>query len=378
MAVTQFSTENLGGNSVERNDIDISTSGQALITKVIAGTNISITSTGVDAGTGDVTISAGTTGLDLNNNTYIRFRNQANTAWLTGMNLGTDNNIHFATGVGTATFDAIYTLINTGSAWIAGLNVGGTVINTSNNSLGFAQVNAGNNSYYSLIKLDNTDTVILGSGGAGIAPVKIPNLAGTGDRMVVADSTGLLKTQAIPSGSGGSSASNRTIYYQDYSSTNTFTLAATPTKIYEVTVNNIYESTNYNVVAYTWTPGTNTITITDTLKLGDKIRFDVELSAVTQTVTSFTRYINTISSDQTAGAATGADYVYYVSGGNTLTLPTAVGNTNRYTIMRTGTSTCYIATTASQLINGQASPLTLTVQYASVDLMSDGTNWYIH
>lgn len=46
--------------SIQRADIDITTSGQALITKVIAGTNINISSTGSDAGTGDVTINATT------------------------------------------------------------------------------------------------------------------------------------------------------------------------------------------------------------------------------------------------------------------------------------------------------------------------------
>ena len=55
MAATQLSSNEIG--SVQRNDFDIITSGQAVITKIIAGTNHSITSTGVDPGTGDVTIN---------------------------------------------------------------------------------------------------------------------------------------------------------------------------------------------------------------------------------------------------------------------------------------------------------------------------------
>lgn len=58
MAGTQFNTDNLGSSSVTRADCDTTNTGQAVITKVIAGTNVSISSTGVDAGTGDVTVSA--------------------------------------------------------------------------------------------------------------------------------------------------------------------------------------------------------------------------------------------------------------------------------------------------------------------------------
>lgn len=55
MGRTQLTTREIG--SVQRNDFDTTTSGQAVITKAVAGTNISLSSTGADAGTGDVTIS---------------------------------------------------------------------------------------------------------------------------------------------------------------------------------------------------------------------------------------------------------------------------------------------------------------------------------
>jgi hypothetical protein len=58
MAITQATTRQLGSAAVNKDDIDVSTTTKALITKVIAGTNITISSTGVDAGTGDVTINA--------------------------------------------------------------------------------------------------------------------------------------------------------------------------------------------------------------------------------------------------------------------------------------------------------------------------------
>lgn len=55
MARTLLSSREIG--SVQRNDLDTTTTTQAIIAKVIAGTNISLSSTGVDAGTGDVTIN---------------------------------------------------------------------------------------------------------------------------------------------------------------------------------------------------------------------------------------------------------------------------------------------------------------------------------
>ena len=95
------------------------------------------------------------------------------------------------------------------------------------------------------------------------------------------------------------------------------------------------------------------------------------------TVTGFTRSVNVVSIATAAGNAAGTDYVYLVSGTTTITLPTAVGNTNRYTIKRSGAGVVSIATTSSQTIDGSSSPITINVQYVSIDLISNGTNWEI-
>ena len=44
--------------SVSRSDLNTTTVGQAVVAKIVQGTGISISSTGADSGTGDVTISA--------------------------------------------------------------------------------------------------------------------------------------------------------------------------------------------------------------------------------------------------------------------------------------------------------------------------------
>lgn len=88
------------------------------------------------------------------------------------------------------------------------------------------------------------------------------------------------------------------------------------------------------------------------------------------------RSINNISINTTAGASASTDYVYLISGTTTLTLPTAVGNTNRYTLKNTGINTVTINTTSSQTIDGSTS-ITMAVRYTAVDVISDGTNWNI-
>lgn len=62
MPRTTLTGRQISDGSVQFADIDTVTSGQALITKIVAGTNINITSTGVDPGTGNVTINASVSG----------------------------------------------------------------------------------------------------------------------------------------------------------------------------------------------------------------------------------------------------------------------------------------------------------------------------
>ena len=57
MSRTQLTGNQIGDGSVQRHDLDSTTSGQSVIKKLIAGSGVSIVSTGADSGTGDVTIS---------------------------------------------------------------------------------------------------------------------------------------------------------------------------------------------------------------------------------------------------------------------------------------------------------------------------------
>lgn len=67
------------------------------------------------------------------------------------------------------------------------------------------------------------------------------------------------------------------------------------------------------------------------------------------------------------------------SGGSlTLTLPTAASNTNLYVIKKIDSSsnTVTIDTTSSQTIDG-GSTAVIRVQYASISLVSNGSNWFV-
>jgi hypothetical protein len=84
--------------------------------------------------------------------------------------------------------------------------------------------------------------------------------------------------------------------------------------------------------------------------------------------------INTPTND-TAGSDSMTDYVYFLTGSNTLTLPTAVGNTNRYLIARKSGSVVSIASTGGETFNGVTGPINLNVDKTQIELISDGSNW---
>lgn len=77
----------------------------------------------------------------------------------------------------------------------------------------------------------------------------------------------------------------------------------------------------------------------------------------------------------TIGDTALTDYVYFITGAYTMTMPTAVNNTNRYTIKNKHSADITINTTSSQTIDGS---LTLVLPpLSSVDLISDNSNWSI-
>jgi len=88
-----------------------------------------------------------------------------------------------------------------------------------------------------------------------------------------------------------------------------------------------------------------------------------------------TRSISSISTNTNAGSTALVDYVYIVSAGATLTLPTAVGNTNAYEVTNSGATNITVNTTSSQTINGNLSML--ISPNSSRKFYSDTANWRV-
>lgn len=87
------------------------------------------------------------------------------------------------------------------------------------------------------------------------------------------------------------------------------------------------------------------------------------------------RNVSTITTSVTIGATATTDYVVFVGASGAPTLPTAVGNTNMYTVKNVDTTNKTLSTTSSETIDGSTTA-TLTPN-TSLSLVSDGTNWRI-
>lgn len=91
--------------------------------------------------------------------------------------------------------------------------------------------------------------------------------------------------------------------------------------------------------------------------------------------TGISRSIVVTVGNTTLGASAATDYVCIVTGAHTITLPTAVANTNKYTVKNTHSVAITLDTTSSQTIDG-----TTSIQIApedSVDIIGDSANWFV-
>lgn len=88
------------------------------------------------------------------------------------------------------------------------------------------------------------------------------------------------------------------------------------------------------------------------------------------------RSISTVAVSSVVADTAATDIVVLASAGIQLTLPTAVANTNLYTIKNIGSSSIFIGTTGGQTIDTAAN-IIMPIQFTSVDLISDNTNWNI-
>jgi len=67
---TRINTKQVLDGTIGRDDLNSTDIGQAVVKKIVQGSNIVLSSTGADAGTGDVTVSADLSGVSLQGHTH--------------------------------------------------------------------------------------------------------------------------------------------------------------------------------------------------------------------------------------------------------------------------------------------------------------------
>jgi hypothetical protein len=88
------------------------------------------------------------------------------------------------------------------------------------------------------------------------------------------------------------------------------------------------------------------------------------------------RSINRVSSSLLAGSAPQTDYIYVAVNPIVITLPSVIGNNNRYTIKNLSIGEVTVVSQPGQLIDGNIS-VKIIDQYTSIDLVGDSQNWII-
>lgn len=86
-----------------------------------------------------------------------------------------------------------------------------------------------------------------------------------------------------------------------------------------------------------------------------------------------TRSVSIITANTTGGTAALTDYVYYANDGIQFTLPTAINNSNLYTVKNMATSVL-VTTSLGQTIDDSATAL-LTEKYQLLNFISNGSVW---
>lgn len=87
------------------------------------------------------------------------------------------------------------------------------------------------------------------------------------------------------------------------------------------------------------------------------------------------RSIKLVAVNTTGDNTALTDYIYICTAPLTFTMPTALSNLNRYTVVNASSGNVTLVPSGTQTINGQTS-LTL-IPNVSLDLISDLTNWRI-
>jgi len=141
----------------------------------------------------------------------------------------------------------------------------------------------------------------------------------------------------------------------------------------QITVANVDPLTKYTDINFV--AGNNMTISTSVNETTKRVNFTFASSGGSS-VAGTSRQIQTTTISSVIAGLSGVDQVTLANGGVAITLPTAVGDSQLYTIKNVGNSSVAILTTGGETIDNQAN-IIMPVQYTSVDLISDSANWNI-
>jgi len=142
----------------------------------------------------------------------------------------------------------------------------------------------------------------------------------------------------------------------------------------QITVANVDPLTKYTDINFV--AGNNMVISTSVNETTKRVNFTFTSSGGGGSVVGTSRQIQTTTISSTIAGLSGIDQVTLANGGLAITLPTAVGDSQLYTIKNVGNSSVAILTTGGETIDNQPN-IIMPVQYTSVDLISDSLNWNI-
>jgi hypothetical protein len=203
MAVTNVRGRQLKDDDVLRQDLNTTTSGSAVIRKGVSGTGIALSSTGVDAGTGDVTISLAASGVTANTygsasqipvvtvDTYGRIT-AVSLASVAG---GSGTTVRYTESFTAIANQTVFTTTNTLTAGYYDVYLNGVRLNTSSYSVVDNSITLADGATAG----DIVDVIILGN--LSVATT-LPSQTGNGGKYLTTDGTNVSWATVTAGGTG--------------------------------------------------------------------------------------------------------------------------------------------------------------------------------